>query len=309
MSDHVIIAGVRRGGSLVSASEIKQMCGRCGRTHDGREYYADVVLSEDDAEMEAMLGDKESHVANSSMSSLETLAFHAVPYIVSGAIVDVDGIGAYYKKTLACSQGMAMDAGTVAEYLASNDAVRIDGERLVPLDNARLSSIYYFPVGDIKGIRDNFRRVISSDMDSDGAIAWALGNLGSLRVQADSGRISFLIDAFLDDLPVDYECGDVVTSALWWCMMGNGSAGGAMSGHIASLRRSIGRISRVLLDMGMDAPFIRVMEMRLKRGVSRDLIPFFKDASMTKSRAAHLKGMGYDGLDGIEEDDIGGEIA
>ena len=35
MADRVIVAGMRRGRSLVPVSEIKQMVGRAGRKHGG----------------------------------------------------------------------------------------------------------------------------------------------------------------------------------------------------------------------------------------------------------------------------------
>ena len=85
--------------------------------------------------------------------------------------------------------------------------------------------------------------------------------------------------------------------------MGNGVPGKNMANNVRQLRKHFGRISAVLREFGYDKRFCDDLEIRIRRNVSKELLPFFSDPNMTKSRASGLKWMGYNdagGTEGIE---------
>ena len=180
------------------------------------------------------------------------------------------------------------------------------GESFAASDLGHISNRYYMSCGDAKRIKENFKRVIDNDKNSDGAIAWALGNLETIKIHGDFGDHRHEIENFESDLPSDYFCdeGSVITSALWWCMMGNGVPGKQMGNNVRQLKKHFGRIVAVLKDFGYDKQFCGDLEIRIRRNASRELLPFFTDPNMTKTRAAGLKWMGYDNADGTEEVEI-----
>lgn len=302
MSDHVIIVGVKRGKEYIPVSECKQMAGRIGREQNGLSYSADIILNDYDYEMEQVLSKTEKYDALSKFNDIQKFSFYVLPKIIKGEIYNNDCLASYYDKCFCKFQGNEIDIEKVFEYLYQNEAIALNGSSFYPLDIGYIASRYYMHTGDVKKLRDNFKRVITNDKDSDGAIAWALGNLETIKIYGDFGEHRQELDRFESDLPSDYVCedGKVITSALWWCMMGNGIPGKHMSNNVRQLKKQFGRINLVLNEFGYDKEFCKNLETRIRRNIPKELLPFFKDPNMTKTRAAGLKWMGYDNVEGTE---------
>lgn len=308
MSDHVIIVGVKRAKEYVPSNELSQMCGRIGRVQNGLSYSADIILTEDDFCVEESLTKDEKHNALSNFNDIQKFSFYVIPKIINVDIYNKDGIKSFFDKSFSAFQGGQIDEQKVIDYLVKNDAIAWMGDSFCATDIGQIAYQYYMSVGDVKKIKENFKKVIANDRDSDGAIAWALGNLETIKIHGDFVDHRHEMDNFLSDLPSDYFCedGTVITSSLWWCMMGNGVPGKQMANNVRQLKKQFGRIRAVLKDLGYDKVFCDELETRIRRNVSRELLPFFSDPNMTKTRAAGLKWMGYndaEGTEGIEIDE------
>jgi len=304
----VIIAGVKRAREYIPTHELSQMCGRIGRVQDGRSYSADIILNDEDYETENALLADEKQDAKSNFNDVQKFSFYVLPKIISGDVHSKEDITRFFSKSFCSFQGNNLDEDKVLDYLLKNDAIAWMGDSFYPLDVGQIAYQYYMGAGDVKLIRDNFKRVINNDRASDGAIAWALGNLETIRIHGDFGDHRHELENFESDLPSDYFCdeGTVITSALWWCMLGNGVPGKQMANNTRQLKKHFGRINAVLREFKYDKGFCDDLEIRIRRNASRELLPFFSDPNMTKTRAAGLKWMGYndaEGTTGIEIDE------
>ena len=305
MSDHVIITGVKRAKVFVPVAELKQMAGRIGRVQNGLSYSADIILNDEDFEMESMLSKNESYNADSKMNEIQKFASHLIPEIVQERVKTKVDLEDFYKKSFAFFQNKDIKADKVLEYLISREAISIYSDTIYPSETAKIASSFYMHVGDVKLLRDNFKRVIESDIDSDGACAWALGNLETIKVHGDFGDHREEIGRFEEDLPSDYDCeaGTKITSALWWCMMGNGVPGKLMANNVRQLKKHWGRINQVLEILNIDKDYLRDLNTRIKRNINKELLPFFyTDPNMTKDRARGLLWLGYNNA--IDTQDI-----
>jgi len=302
MSDHVIIVGVKRAKEYVPVTEIKQMAGRIGRIQNGQSYSSDIILNDNDFEVENALQSEVKYDAFSSFNDIQKFSFYALPKITNGDIHNKIDMERFYSKSLCYHQGKKLNLDKVIEYLLKNEAIAWMGESFYPLNNGQIASTFYMSVGDVKAIKDNFSRVINNDRYSDGAIAWALGNLETIRIHGDFAEHRQELENFESDLPSDYLCedGTVITSALWWCMLGNGVPGKQMANNVRQLKKHFGRIKAVLDHLGYEKEFCQELEIRIRRNISRELLPFFSDPNMTKTRAAGLKWLGYDNADGTQ---------
>jgi len=311
MSDHVIIVGVRRGKERVGTAELKQELGRQGRQQNGLQYRSDIILNDDDFEIEKELASKGSYDAVSVLNDLQTFCFHVLPLIVSGEICDRQGLQDFYDKSLASFQEKKLDIEKVLLFLEERKAIFFRSEgRFSADENGIIASNLYLHCGDVKRLRDNFERVSSLDLSSDGAIAWALGNLETLRIQGDFGNRREEISRFMEDLPPDYECeeGCLTTSALWWCMMGNGVAGKQMANNVRHLKKQWSRLSSVLsFCHSLKPEFISILDLRISRNLNKEIVPFFSDLKMTKSRAMGLLALGYSNAEGTENVELENE--
>lgn len=301
MSDHVIIVGVRRGRELVGTSEIKQMLGRQGRNQNGFSYRSDIILNYDDIEMETALASKDSYEASSTFSDVQTFCFHILPEIVNGAVKTRQDIQTFFDRSLAAYQEKKVNIDKVLNFLEERNGITRNGDSFSAGSNGIIASQLYMHCGDVSKLLGNFMRV-KDDLDSDGAIAWALGNLETMKIQGDFGDHGEELYRFKSELPRDYDCeeGFLITSALWWCMMGNGSPGKQMANNVRQLKKRWPRMKAVLMLAGMGGDFLDTLDLRITRNISRELVPFFSDPKMTKGRAMGLKYLGYNSAEGTE---------
>lgn len=304
MSDHVIIVGARRGRELVPTAELNQMVGRIGRRHDGQSYKADIILKEEDARYESVFKEEiMGESAVSVMSCPDKAVFHILPYVSSGKIKTRDDVSAWSRKTLSFAQGKPPCPDKIIEALVfSGAAFETGGEIRSTRIGSVCASLYIHP-WDLSLLKKNLLRCGWGAQDS--CLAWSLGHLKTVTAGGDFGNRRDSLSSFLDDLPSGYECktGRLVTSALWWCILGNAPAGKDMALSVAALRKRWHGLKTGLLLTGEDEQEVRSLDVRIRKGVRRELVPFFSVEGMTKSRAEALFEMGYaspEGTEGVE---------
>ena len=303
MSDHVIICGVRRARELVGAAELKQMLGRQGRQQNGLAYRSDVILNHDDFEVENTLSSKDSFEAKSTFNDVQNFCFHVLPEIANHRIVNRQGLQDFYDRSLAAYQEKKIDIDKVLSYLEEREAITRSQDTFSPAMNGMIAYQLYMHCGDVRDLRDNFKRIAEGDLESDGAIAWSLGNLETLKIRGDYRDHREEISRFRDELPFEYDCkeGCLITSSLWWCMMGNGVAGKQMANNVRQLKKQWKRMRPALnYCQGLSPQFIETLDLRITRNISKELVSFFSDEKMTKGRAMGLLSLGYSNAEGTE---------
>lgn len=303
MSDHVIITGVRRANEFVPIAEIKQMAGRAGRTQDGRAYQTDIILHDEDYPIEKELEEDKALEIKSQFSNIRNFSFAVLPKITSYQIRDEVDIKSFYDRSFASYQEQKLDLSKVLEFLEQNEAIvscKKDGiNTFIPSPLGVIASELYMHVSDVKLLVENFKKVIADEeLENDGALAWALGNLDTIKINGDFGEDHRQeISRFKSDMPYGYECseGCVITSALWWCMLGNGIAGKNMATNIRQLKKTWIRLKFALtLSIGdRYQSLLEELNLRISRGLRKELVPFFENPEMTKGRAELLASMGY----------------
>jgi len=314
MAEHVIITGVRRARELVGISELKQMCGRGGRTQDGRTYCADIILTYDDMVIEDSLQKEESMPVISTLSDMKNFCFYLLPRLSQIGRFTESDIQNLYSKTLAFCQGREMDISKVISYLEENEAI---AEVTGPDETRRwivdvlgaIASHLFIPVKDVKLLHDNFLYLKKNgNLDQDACLAWALGNLDSIRINGDYGeQHREEISNFKGDLPIDYSCedGTVLTASLWWCILGNGIPGKNMATNVRQLKKTWHRLKLALSWFPEFEEYIKVWDIRVTKSIKKELVPFFDGCfQMSKNRAMSLYELGYKSWEGTESVEI-----
>jgi len=309
LSDHVIIYSVRRNREFVGTGELAQEIGRIGRRQDGGTYQADIILSDEDYPVEQELMSGKGVPVTSCMDEVKNFCFFISPRLSS--LDTSEKMINEYKKTLAYSQGKRISVEDVNRYLLENNAVTENEGRLVPTYINSLAVKHYLSVSDISCLINNFISIDDANgWEDDAAIAWGLGNLDVTKVMIYSPSFDGLHNEYLQVLPCLYPVKDTQSHlcAAWWGLLGNGEASGF--GHIKTwLRTELwGKLKDILeTSIGYKArEHLSLLDKRIMRSIPRQLIPFFKDDSMTKAKASLLFNLGYHDCEDAKDFDFDG---
>ena len=301
MADRVIVVGVRRGRERVPISEVMQMVGRAGRKHDGKACRADIIVEEDDIEdVEQEMKSGSSLTVNSSLNSVEELAFHMLPEICNGVVKDVAGAERWYSKSFGAFQGKTPKFDNVFAELLEAEAIKETQTGFMPTELGMISSRLYFNPADVRAWRENFGTIFKMGLErEDLAIAWALGGVPCTRVSGDFGKHWHVVGECKGNMPLglDMVDGTSITVTLWWSAIGGPSVG-KMRSQMLGLRDNFGRIYQALVGIDQNIAhwgmreFFDELLVRVHKGIPEVLAELCKLPGITKSRAAYLNDMG-----------------
>jgi len=295
MSDRVIIVGLRRGGSLVPASELRQMMGRAGRDHDEEGVVELVVDEKDEGVIDEILSEGSTTVS-SSLSDPDILAMSIMPEIHNGSVNSFEGAMIW------CSRSFCPDPPVekAMELLREVEAIKENADGTIeatPIGSC--SARFYFHPADVYAWWCNFSSIFEFGLeDNELAPAWALGNVPFERVIGDMGDRRELASECASRLPLGLRAmkGSLINVVSWWYLMGGPSPGPI---RLACLerRKGFGRYKAALnmlnshAKWGMD-DFFKDLELRVKKGLVPDLVPLGKLPGMNKSRSEYLYSLG-----------------
>jgi replicative superfamily II helicase len=310
MADRVIVVGVRRGKERIQISEITQMVGRAGRTHDGRSCRADIIVEEDDFE-DVRLGmeSNDSLIVCSSLSSVDELSFHILPEICNNNIKNVMDAEKWYSMSFGAFQGKKPKFDKVFAVLKLFEAIRITPVGFMATDLGLISSRLYFHPGDVMAWRDNFGTIFKMGLERDDlAIAWALGNVPHTRISGDFGKHWYVVGECKGNMPLGLEIveGTSITITLWWSAIGGPSVG-KMRNQMLGMRDNFGRIYHALVGIDQNImhwgmkEFFDDLLVRVNKGIPSVLAELCKLPGITKNRAAYLYNMGVRDVEGIKD--------
>ena len=319
MADRVIVVGATRGRKRVPVAEIKQMVGRAGRRHSEEACRATIVVSEEHvADVESEMASSESFVVSSTLGDAETLAFHVLPEIVSGDVIDVKSAEKWYSRSLAKFQGLESDFDSAFKLLEAFGSIEREKQLVRPTRAGSIASKLYLHPADLRAWQDNFTIIFDLGIeDNDLAIAWAMGTVPIMRMRGDFGSHWPVVEKCKGNMPLglQMEPGTVITVTLWWYVLGGPSVG-KMRNQAMMLYRDAGRVCRALAWIDMDVAkwdmqeFFEELETRCMKRIPSELMGLCKLPKITKGRARFLHDMGIIDADDIRRsiDDLEGEI-
>lgn len=301
MADRVVIVGLRRGGSLIKASELRQMMGRAGREHGEGAVVELIVDSSDEGAVDEMLGDGATMV-ESSLSNPDMLAMALMPEIDRGKVFDRASAEEWCSRSFCPSPPV----GGALELLREVQAVAQKEGRMEATPVGSCAAKLYFHPADVHAWWRNFSEVFELGLEGhEMAPAWALGNIPFDRVVGDLGKRRGLATECRERLPfgLDVMEGSLINVLSWWYLTG-GPSPGAIRPACLERRRGFGR-HRAALDLlnraagwGME-DFFDELELRVRKGITPDLVPLCRHEGISKARASYLKGLGVTSVDGL----------
>lgn len=304
MADRVIVTGVRRGGSLVPVSEIRQMIGRAGREHDKSGEAHIVVDCKDECFTNTMF-EEGVNTVESSLSNPDVLAGAMLPEICA------DHISCYDDAVEWCSQSFCSNppVDKAIEVLKKVDAIKQHGVVIMATETGMCAHRFYFHPADVYAWRENFSMIFELGLENEElAPAWALGNVPYERITGDLRDRTEIFTECKDRLPIGLEVMDgCLTNVIaWWYLTGGPSPGASLRPACKERRSDFGRVLNTLkcLDsncMGWDkGDFFNELDIMVKKGIGRELIPLCR-AGFSKNKAAYLYEMGARDIDDLEE--------
>lgn len=296
MARRVIIAGLRRGGSLVSASEIRQMLGRAGREHDKDGLVEIVVDQKDDGVIYEMLEEGSTGVS-SSFSNPDVLAMALMPEIQKSVITSIDDAKEWCERSF-CKKPAVEKA---LDLLREVDAIEDRDNRLVATEIGACSAKFYFHPADVYSWWNNFKSIFDLGLENDEvAPAWALGNVPYDRIIGDMSDRREICSECTSRMPLGLSVmdGSLINVVSWWYLMGGPSPGPI---RLACLdrRSGFGRYHAALNYLNRQAgwrmgDFFDDLSLRVKKGLLPELMPLCREKGLTKGRAQYLYNMGIE---------------
>lgn len=301
MADRVIIVGASRHGSEVPIGELKQMMGRAGRGHEHGQCRVDLIVGEDDEDyVREGLQSKTSDNISSVMSDEVALAFHVLPEICGGSIVNQQTAEAWHSRSFHSFLGGKVRWNRVFNELYNVEAIAWNGDTVRSLPLGDIAASCYFHAADVKAWKDNFSLVFELGLENeDLAIAWALGTVEVARRSGDLGKHRWVIEECRNNMPPGLEMrpGSIITTTLWWNVFG-GPPVGKLKSQAIELREDFGRICTALVALDKKTAhwdmedFFDSLTARAKRAIPAQVADLFMVPGMTKGKAMALMEMG-----------------
>ena len=318
MADNVVIAGVKRGPSLVSSGELRQMAGRAGRVHGGADARVEVIVAEEEADYARdALAPGHDPIVGSAMGDPDVMAFHLLPEICAGKASDAQKAALWRSRSFYAALGMPAILDDAMAVLRACGAIEDVSGRVLGTALGRVASSMYFHPADIEAWADNFTELFQLGLDEDDqAAAWALGNVSIKRHSGDFGNKFWVVCKFADELSHGLEArtGSLVTCVLWWSVMGGPSAG-PMKGHALQLKDdrqrvfgALRRLDREVMHWGKIDYFDR-LEFQTAKSIPVEIVPLCHLPGVGKGLAMRLYEMGIEGpQDVLREADLKGPL-
>lgn len=294
MADRVIVVGLRRGGSLIPASELKQLMGRAGRNHQGEGVVELVVHDSDEGAYEDMVAEGASSVF-SSLSDEDILATSIMPEICRGEVDSIESAMVWVSRGF-CSDPPVSKA---LELLKEVEAIKEKDGRIVATPIGECAARYYFHPADVYSWWCNFKAVFDLGLEREElAAACALGSVPFDRIVGDLGDSREVATQCRQMIPFGMRVmkGSLVNVVCWWYLMGGPSIG-PLRLSVLERRRGFGRYLSVLRELdkvgkwGM-GQFFDNLEVRVKKGIGLDLLPLCRLPGINKTRAQYLFDIG-----------------
>lgn len=320
----VVIVGVHRGLERVENYNIQQMVGRAGRL--GLDDQGDAyVLVPESTKKETIQELRKKEPIRSTLLLKEAgqhnkvLAFHVVSEIYYGNIKTKEEFHRWFSRTLAHYQDQGFDeqeADSTIELLERFKAIRKDDEGNYECTSiGKIASLFYYSPFDVHDLRRNFHFLFEGKQDAnDHAIAMALGNIDSFRWGVVNKTERQEMASFTLSIERMYGKGKFTESAIktgyayFNMLMGRNNVPAfhaVQAGLFADLDRTM-EVLHAVNSMGAvwnRKGYFNGLQVRLKYGVTSDLVELCGLPNVGQARAKRLKAVGLGGVDDIISQD------
>jgi hypothetical protein len=297
MADRVIIVGLRRGGSLVPASEIRQMIGRAGRKHGGTASVQVVLDQLDEGRIDDLMSQGATKV-RSSLHNPDILAPSLLPDICDGNVTDVESAKRWCDR---CFEG-GLPLSQALSLLVECESISMVNEKIRPTELGKCAARFYFHPADVFAWRENFEYLFELEYQNEAlGPAWALGNVPYDRVIGDLGDHRQVSSECCSELPMGLDVmeGSLINVVSWWYLTGGPSIGDLRYSAIER-KRGFGRYLRALqwLDSHFGwgrEDYWAELKTRVSLGIGPELMQLCRYPGITKGRAQYLHSVGVTG--------------
>ncbi|CAE7860239.1 hel308 [Symbiodinium microadriaticum] len=309
----VIIVGVHRGLAEVENYDIWQMIGRSGRV--GLDPRGDAyVLVPESTKKETIARIKKKRKIESTLLEYlgtaeqphyKTLAFHIVAEIHQGNVKTKEGFHQWYRYSLAHHQDLNFGDAEIdrtIDLLQKNRVIYVDkdtGEyKTSPI--GIVASIFYYSPFDVADLRKNFKWVFETHRDKDDfAVAMALGSVDTHKFGIVNKQEKAEMDAFRKKVEsafgdTRFTQGAIKAGAAYFNMM-RGRKSSALLAFQSMLMSDMDRKFQVIHSIDSmsekwdQKDWFNTLNMRLKYGVTPDLVELCGIPNVGAARARRLK--------------------
>lgn len=304
MADRVIVAGIRRGTTKVSVSDIKQACGRAGRSHYG---YVDIVVGKSDVvQLKEDMQLSEQLTIESVLD--ENAEFHLLAEIVLERVQNIEDAKKWLNRSFFAHRGGTLDLEKTIIHLKCLEAVREQEGELVSTFLGEISNRLYFHPEDILCWRENFQLIFNKEIEEiDVAVAWALSSVSKVTLRTDVGkRGRHFIEEYKDRLSayhLEQSEGTLVRGFLYWSLLG-GPRLGRLRGEREEIASDYGRVHQALLGLNRHCrwdkyDFLEDLKVQVAYGIPACLVPLCKISGIGKTFALELYNRGVQDLQSL----------
>lgn len=300
MIDRVFICGVRRGPELVSAIDINQMSGRCGRSYNISDRgIVTLYVSNSDRDVAERMFMCDMPEVKSQMMDLDQCSLHIIPNIVCGDVHSKASAEFWFSRSLAYFQGKRLKFDVLFKYLIDNKAIKGSEDDFCCTKLGEICSLFYYGPEQINILYSKLEELVARDLVLDECcLSWCLAypRIGEQSWRHLQGEIWDALESGLSSRSLVLEKSEQHRAFCYYCLF-NGTAPRDFRHDIMACRSEAGRVFgamkklSVLYNFGIEDELL-VMETRMRHGVSFDVAKFMLESGV-KNKIYALKFMEF----------------
>lgn len=320
----VIIVGVHRGLERVENYNIRQEIGRAGRLGLDDQGDAYILVPESTkketiAELRKVEPIRSTLLIKEAGRHNKVLAFHAVSEIFYRNITTQEGFHHWFERTLAHYQDQDFDDAEIdntISLLQQYKAVKVNEEgeyECTPV--GKIASLFYYSPFDVCDLRRNFHFLFESKKEeNDFSVAMAMGNIDSFRwgvtnrnERQEMAGFQLMVERMYGK-GVFSECAIKTGFAYYNMLLGKHNVT-AFHALQAGLYADLDRTMEVMHAVNSMATvwdrkgFFDGLQVRLKYGVTSDLVELCSLPNIGQARAKKLKALGLKSAEDVMSQD------
>lgn len=301
MADRVIISDITFANKMISASEIMQMSGRCGRKIEEKGEVNIFVKEEEVDELINILKNNKHDIK--SVLNEDTILFHILPEITNNDMIIKSDLIRWFERSFLYYNNKEIEIDKVIDDLVETGSIRLEGEKIIANEMAYLCVKYYFHPRDVKNWYDNFEKLFNRNIENNNiAIAWALSNTWS--EQSDRKYFGYYeyLQNYKDELvAINLESECALTGLIYWSILNNVGLG-KIKNIIREYQENFDRIYNVLICLFKNrVKYFNDLYIKIKNKIDNDLLELFNISGMNRKYAKELYELGIRNNEEIDE--------
>jgi len=302
MADRVIIAGNRRGPSVVPVREIVQMAGRCARDHYGDRGKVDIIVGSGEIQkIRKQIKDPNSFVVRSQLDNdrYDEMLTHVLAEIARGA-GSIDELNKWFSRSLLSFQtNKPLPMNAYVNILKGMKMVKVKGADISPTKLGMSASHHYYHPCHVNQWVENFDLVFQTN-ESDIRVAWALSNIKTFGGSSMSSAQSRFAYEYWDETQgegLDTLPGTAVVGQVYYNLL-RGKPNTGVTQKVRSIKSDFRRLISLLKDIssfcGWNSEFFDIIEFRIEKGIPFQFYRLCYSLGISKHEAQSLLDLGIE---------------